>query len=656
MSMRRTARRLLTVSAISLAAAVPALAQDVTVTDITAGEGYAISVPSVTATASTLTEADIRRLFTGEFSTVAGNLATLDAGEVSIPEITVSYDIPATEGMPAQKSVITYKDFRLTDVVDGIAAEAVVGETIIQSGDMFTMTFGPMSAEALDIGALLAFYGMASASTSEDFKTVYSNFAFEGGTLSSPAGFSCTIGGATLENFEARPLKTDMMAFTQLMMKVESQSAEQSEVPPETIRTIIDFYIDILTAFRSTPTFTDGFECSGTDPSGQSVAISGGAMEVGGFEPAIYPYFSLNNIAISVEGGPEAGTFNLGNLTWKQMDFAQPIAALTAATTLDEAWFEANWRKLIPALDGLSLADLAIDVPNPEGEGRVQGSLGAFDVSLGGWINGLPSGIDISTDNLAFEVPDIGEGKMLRALGVTRLDLSEDIRLHWNEADQTIVIDALEIDEASLGRVTFSAVLGNAAPGLFSENTNVAMAASMGLTLKELTIDLDDRGLSGLIMGISAAEQGQDPNVLRVGLAGLVQAMVLGIAGTTPEAMAASEQVAAFVKTYPQLRVTFTANDEAGLALPLLMAASDDPSILAGQIGITAEATGEARPADAAITLPEIGMAPSEEVYDGMSVEEGAEEAPPVAPPVDGDTADEDDMSESQESKTSLKN
>lgn len=651
MSKRRTIRRLLTVSTISLAAAVPALAQDVTVTGITAGEGYTISVPSVTATASTLTEADIRRLFTGEFSTVAGNLATLDAGEVTIPEITVSYDIPAAEGMPAQQSVVTYKDFRLSDVVDGVAAEAMVGETVIQSGDLLTMTFGPMRAEALDIGALLAFYGMASPSTSDDFKTVYSNFSFEGGSLSSPAGFSCTIGGATLESFEARPLKTDMMAFTQLMMQVESQSAAQTEVSPETIRTIIDFYIDILTAFRSTPTLADGFECSGADPNGQAVAISGGAMEVGGFEPGIYPHFALNDIDVAVEGGPEAGSFSLGNFTWKRMDFAQPIEALKAAATLDQAWFEANWRKLIPALDGLSLADLAIDVPNPEGKGRVAGSLGGFDVTLGAWINGLPSDIDISTDNLVFEVPDVEEGKMLRALGVTSLDLSEDIRLRWNEADQTIVIDALEIDEANLGRVTFSAVLGNAAPELFSENTNVAMAASMGLTVKELTIDLDDRGLTSLIMGVSAAEQGQDPNVMRVGLAGLVQAMVLGIAGTTPEAMAASEQVAAFVKTYPQLRVTFTATSEAGLALPLLMAASDDPSILAGQIGITAEATGEARPADAAITLPEIGMAPSEEVYDGMSVEEAPEEVPaPVAPPVDGN------MSEDQQSKSSLKN
>lgn len=650
MSMRRTARRLLTVSVISLSAAVPALAQDVTVTDITAGEGYTISVPSVTATASTLTEADIRRIFTGEFSTVAGNLATLDAGEISIPEITVGYDIPATEGMPAQQSVITYKDFRLTDVVDGVAAEAVVGETIIQSGDVLTMTFGPMSAEQLDIGALLAFYGMASATASEDFKTVYSNFAFEGGTLSSPAGFSCTIGGATLENFEARPLKTDMMAFTRLMMEVESQSAKQADVPPETIRTIIDFYIDILTAFRSTPTLAEGFECSGADPSGQSVAISGGAMEVGGFEPAIYPHFSLNDIDVTVEGGPEAGSFSLGNFTWKQMDFAQPIEALKAATALDAAWFEANWRKLIPALDGLSVAELAIDVPNPEGAGRVEGSLGAFDVTLGAWVNGLPSDISISTDNLVFEVPDVEEGKMLRALGVTSLDLSEDIRLRWNEADQTIIIDALEIDEANLGRVTFSAVLGNAAPELFSENTNVAMAASMGLTVKELTIDLDDRGLSSLIMGVSAAEQGQDPNVMRVGLAGLVQAMVLGIAGTTPEAMAASEQVAAFVKTYPQLRVTFTATSEAGLALPLLMAASEDPSILAGQIGITAEATGEARPADAAITLPEIGMAPAEEAYDGMSVEEAPADGSEVAPPAP------DAMSETQENKSSLKN
>jgi hypothetical protein len=127
---------------------------------------------------------------------------------------------------------------------------------------------------------------------------------------------------------------------------------------------------------------------------------------------------------------------------------------------------------------------------------------------------------------------------------------------------------------------------------------------------------------------------------MRVGIAGLAQAMVLGLVGTTPEAMAASEEIAAFIKSKPQVSVTLTATDDKGIALPLLMAASENPAALAGQIAITATSSGDARPADAPIAMPAPTPGP-------------ADESTPT-----GDAAKPDDgvQSETQSSKGSLKN
>jgi hypothetical protein len=293
-------------------------------------------------------------------------------------------------------------------------------------------------------------------------------------------GFSCDIGGASLAEFKARPLKTNFTEFAQLAATVDENSAP----PPAVIRKFVDFYVDILTAFESTPMTGEGFNCSGDDGKGSSVTIASGPIEMGGFTPGIYPHFGVSDLVVDVKG-KDAGALTLGNFTWKKMDFSAPIAALAEAPAeLTEAWFTENWRKLIPTIDGLSMTGLTIDAPDPEhAGGRIEASLGGFDVSLADYVNGIPSRIGLTTQNLVITVPDEEEGKMLRALGIEQLDLSQDIQLHWDQAAQTIVIDAVSVDAAELGSVKLSAVLGNATPELFSADNNVALVASMGLTI-----------------------------------------------------------------------------------------------------------------------------------------------------------------------------
>lgn len=631
----RTGLRAKTLTAVSLLAiftAVPALAENVTVTGITSGEGYSLSVPTVEATDTNLTEAQIRRLFTGDFATSAGALAELDAGSIRIPEITVSYDVPKTTGEGTEKATITYRDIEITDVVDGVARSAVVGSADIAGGAGITMTFGKMSTGTFDIGGILAFYGMGAPAASDEFKTLYADFAFEGGTLTGPA-INCDIGSAELGEFKARPLKTNFADFAALAASVEGDEAP----PPAVVRKLIDFYIDMLTAFESTPMTGTGFNCTGTDD-GNTITIAGGTLEMGGFKPGIYPHLAMNDLVIDVTG-PDAGSIKLGNFTWKQMDFTAPIAALAAAPAeLTEAWFEQNWRKLVPVIDGLSAANLVVDVPDPENKaGRIQASVGGFDVSLADYVNGLPSRIGLTTQNVVVTVPEDEAGQMLRAFGVEQLDLSQDLQLHWDKDAQTIVIDTFSIDGTELGTVNLTAVIGNATPELFSADNNVALVASMGLTLKSLKLDIDDRGLSTLIIGGAAAAEGQDPAVMRVGFAGLAQAMILGFVGTTPEAMAASEEIAAFIKSKPQVSITLTAKDEKGLALPLLMAAGDNPAALAGQIDIAAVTSGEDRPADVPMAAPAPAPAEAPAPDAGASVDDGVK-------------------SESQTAKESLKN
>jgi hypothetical protein len=607
------------VSLLALLSAAPAAAATVTVTDIKAGEGYEVVVPTVEAVDTNLTEAQIRGLFTGDFAKEAGALSQLDAASVKIPEIRVSYDVPTTTGT-TERAVVVYHDLELTNVVDGVAASAVVRSTTIEGSGQMEMTFGKMSTSTFDIGGLLSFYGLGQAGDAGVFKTLYADFNFEGATISGP-GFACDIGGATLADFRARPLTTDFNEITTLLAAADPQKAPM----PEQMGKIIDFYVDILTAFESSPMAMEGFSCTGKSDKGNPVAVTSGGLDVGGWAPGTYPAISVNATRVDVEN---EGWISLGNFTFKKMDFNAALAVLKASKAeLSEAWFEANWRKVIPALDGLSFSDFAMDIPDPENaEARLQGGVGSFDISLADYVNGIPTNIGLSAGHVAFTVPNEGEGRELREAGIDKLDLGFDFAADWDEAAKTIALSKFSLTGVDMGTVSISGTLGNATPELFSADTNVAMLAAMGLSIKDVTLDIDDEGLSTLLIGMIAAEEKQDPNVMRAGFSGMARAMAMGLLGATPASMETGAQIGAFLDGKPKLVVRIVANDPGGISLPELMAAEKDPTILTSKVTVTAEASGEPRDVFVPAPAPEPTPAPTEAPVVGDDVQSPAQQ------------------------------
>src|SRR5690606_2331414 len=127
-----------------------------------------------------------------------------------------------------------------------------------------------------------------------------------------------------------------------------------------------------------------------------------------------------------------------------------PIALIEAAPAeLDEAWFEANARGLVPAFGGFSFGDVFIDVPDSEEIGaRVKASIGAFELSLGEYLNGIPTNLVLSASNVIAELPadsDDEQIQQLIALGITSVDAGFTLATAWNEADDTIALEEFSI-------------------------------------------------------------------------------------------------------------------------------------------------------------------------------------------------------------------
>jgi hypothetical protein len=582
------------------AIATAASAETLTVTDLEASYAgmYAISVPSIEIVDGNIDEAAIRAMF----ENAAGAwdaLATLDATSVTIPSITATTNIAAPEGStePAAVFSYTYRDLVLSDVADGNAATAKIGSWDLGIADFVTGEFGEAQTDGVDLAGMFALYGLGtSTAAAGEFRQLYGESTMNGGTLSGGELFSCTIGGARGGSFSARPLKYDMQDAQALILEAQEAETSGTAFPPEKIKQLVLIYTDILTAFSTTPVSFDGFDCTGKDDKGGNIAISSGLMTAGAFEPAKYPEFALNDFNLVMEG-ETAGTISLGNFTWKKMDFSTAIEVLEAATTLDEAFFMANWRKLVPLMDGFSLADLDVDAPNVEvAAQRVTASVGSFDATLGNYVNGIPADIALSLVNLVLPITEdmkdlpIAE---LKARGITTLDISLGTDLAWDAATSTIAVNDVLIDLGTLGKINLSGTFGNASEALFSDNTDEATMAAMMLTLKDVTVSIEDRGIGSFLVAQGAKEAGQPEEAFRTAMAGMAQGMTMAFLGNSTEALTAAQQLGLFLQGASNLTMTVTANDPAGLGLADIAAAETNPTALAGKITVTAEASGE---------------------------------------------------------------
>ena len=224
----------------------------------------------------------------------------------------------------------------------------------------------------------------------------------------------------------------------------------------------------------------------------------------------------------------------------------------------------------------------------------MKASLASFDLTLGQYVNAIPTRISSSARHFVFDVPDRpGDAQlaMLHALGLTTLDLGYDLKLHWDEASQTLALDKAAVEGKDLGSVSVAMLLGNAVRDLFGNDMTAAAAAGQAMTIKSLNLDLVNDGFLKLIYAATAKEQNATPEAVQAMLGGTGKGMVLALFGANPQ----SEDLATAVESFLEgaakaLSAEFTAKAPEGIPLSTLESAQDDPSAIANAIDIRANA------------------------------------------------------------------
>lgn len=547
---------------------------------------FSVDIPGIESIDSNVDEATIRAIFSGELADNAEALAGLSATSISIPVITIE----ASTVVDGEESgaTITFSDFVLSDVADGVAASVTVGGMSMKSSEG-DGEFGAMSASNFDIGGVLGMYGLVGTSGSGELETIYTDFTFEGGTLVAPE-VECEIGAMSAAEFKARPLA---YSFSEVMAMAEAMEADGEEPSPENVGMFLRMYADILTAFESSPVSFDGLSCTGVDDDGRNISFSMAGMEMGGMAPGLYPAISMEGLEIAVEGD---GVIGLGSATFKAMDLSGPIATiLSAPDAVDEAWFIENARALVPAFEGFAFSNLDIDIPDEDNPGeRIVASVGEFDLTLGAYLNGIPTDVDTFASNIVVDLPEDSSDEQLQqllALGITSIDAGFAFDANWNADDSTISIDELSISGADLATVVVAGTIANATEALFASDENEMMAAAMGVAIASLGMDITDAGLSDIILAQVAAEQGSDAATMRPVFAGLAEGTIVGLLAGVADAQKIGGAISAFVSGQAKnLSVTLTAKEAPGIGMMDLMAAEQDPTVLLGKVTIDASA------------------------------------------------------------------
>ena len=552
----------------------------------TTAASFSVSIGDVTAVDSTIDATTLKSILESGASEQFGQLADLTASSVTIPEIVVRYT-SEIDGV-SNSGEFVYADVVLSDIVDGVVASAEIGSGRLSDSLGTEGTFGPMSASGLDIGGLLGFYGLVEAQ-SDDFITIYRDFAFSGGSVSS-AGFSCDFGSVETAEFSARPLS---MSFGELMELATELEAAGDNPSPQDVATFVRFYAQMLSSFRSTPISMNGLDCAGTEGD-QTITLSIASATMDGFEPGIYPAISLNGFSLDVEGGDEDGTVSVTEAVFKGIDFSEQVALLASVPDdIGEAWFEQNARRLIPSFFGFSVSGVDIDVPDPDSGERIIGGIGSFDVTLSDYVNAVPTSVSTEAANMRLRIPpgiDDESLQMLIGLGIDELDFGFALELGWNEADETIAVSRLSVEGENLLSIAASGTIANAVADLFSDDLELATATAGGLTVTDIEVDVEDYGGIELFMTLAGAEQGASAAQMRPMLAGVVEGMTMGLLGGTPHATGVAEALGAFLRNGRGVTINVTANDAAGIGLPELMQAERDPTVLLEKVAIDAEA------------------------------------------------------------------
>ncbi len=224
---------------------------------------------------------------------------------------------------------------------------------------------------------------------------------------------------------------------------------------------------------------------------------------------------------------------------------------------------------------------------------RVRFTLDNYELALTKLHNGIPTDVRVSYRDLSVPIPaDTQEEGFatLRKLGFDKLVFSSNVELTWDEPNENLVIKDISLSGKDMGSFSFSGLMGGASKDFFSGDMTAAQVALFGLTAREATLKLEDKGIVAKGIKLYAEDNHMTEDSVRGLLVLMTSAGVQHFAATQPKLQDVASAFTQFISKPGAFTLKVKAKDEAGIGALELMGAAENPALLLDKVDLEAAA------------------------------------------------------------------
>ncbi|SFL85459.1 hypothetical protein [Methylobacterium pseudosasicola] len=600
-----------------------AAVQDVTVTDVMLPlGGTLLRAPKLTASGTRLSKDELAAILKSDSSEPwEARLARLDAGSLTIPVLTSEHAGPGDD-----RQTVTYRDVVARDVKSGRVRElTAAGATVSAAAgpNRGNGTYGQVRATDLDLAALNRLYTVPGDGKGPVQK-VYGTIQVADVTYSDARGTTVKIARLDGRDLGGRQVPDSWNGAFEIVAA--------GFQPPNDRRTFAAAAADLIEATALGSLDMQGLSVSNADPQGPILFEIGRATYATGPDSSTV----LENLTVA-RGSLRA---HLGRLALTNVSLAPTIAALrsfAAEPDTRPGFSDAEMRRLTPALGGLTLADLSIDLPpdaelpkppqdprpapraaapskavpakpidakaadpkpgdplavtiTPAPTRRV--ALREAALSFGPPQDGVPSASRLTLSGLSLPADLVAGAPIVGALPAygyrdLDLDLVADAALDGKARD--LSLRDVTVSGRDIGTIRLAGTLGGFGPELFSGTLPATTMVMFTGSAKSLDLTIENAGLFERFLAAQSKDLSLKPEELRKEY---VTASLLGvpvILGNTAAAKGIGAAMGQFVMKPGKLVLHAKSKEPAGIGF-IDIGAARSPAALLERIDVDAKA------------------------------------------------------------------
>ncbi|GAA0605504.1 hypothetical protein [Paenochrobactrum glaciei] len=275
-----------------------------------------------------------------------------------------------------------------------------------------------------------------------------------------------------------------------------------------------------------------------------------------------------------------------------QDDAAEITAPETEETTEAEAGDTTAEDSDDDSDDVIEDAEEAEEDATPAMPTRVKFKAKNMSLALLNPVNGIPTDVQISYDDLDIPVPQEADSVSLKLheLGLDRLVISSNTHILWDEPSESLIFKDISYKGDKLGSIALSGVMGGMSRDFFSGDKALMQIAAFGLTAKEINLRIEDKGMVDSAIKIAAQENGSTQEETRQ-LAALTIAMLAAeFAESSPQIQDAVKMLNKFIANPNIFTLSIKAKSERGIGAFEMLAITQNPMSLLDKVNISATA------------------------------------------------------------------